>query len=166
MNVDVILAAFNRNQVDYLLIGGMNFLMRHAGPLTYDVDVWIDDTPENRRRTESALSDLRAEWGRADEDWGAVSNKPAGWLDQQSLYCLTSPAGSIDVFRSVAGLSDWHECRSRATRETSSGGIEYLGLCDEDMLRCQYALPSGERKPTRIAVLEDCLQPPGPGDPS
>lgn len=43
MNVDQILDTLNRHQVRYLLIGGMIFLLRHSGALTYDVDVWIDE---------------------------------------------------------------------------------------------------------------------------
>jgi hypothetical protein len=37
MNVDAILRALNDAQADYLLIGGMNFLIRHAPELTFDV---------------------------------------------------------------------------------------------------------------------------------
>ena len=40
MNVDEILAALNAERVDYLLIGGMNFLLRHIPELTFDVDIW------------------------------------------------------------------------------------------------------------------------------
>ena len=39
MNVDHILETLNGHQVVYLLIGGMNFLLRHTPVLTYDVDV-------------------------------------------------------------------------------------------------------------------------------
>ena len=48
MNVDTILDTMNRNMVDYILIGGMNFLLRHAPVITYDVDLWIKDTSGNR----------------------------------------------------------------------------------------------------------------------
>lgn len=48
MNIDRILTELNSANVDYLLIGGVNFLLRHHGPLTYDVDVWICDSEENR----------------------------------------------------------------------------------------------------------------------
>jgi hypothetical protein len=52
MTVDQILETFNRRQAGYLLIGGMNFLLRHQPVLTFDVDLWVADTPENLRRTE------------------------------------------------------------------------------------------------------------------
>ena len=43
MNVDRILETFNRHQVACLLIGGMNFLLRHQPVLTFDIDLWISD---------------------------------------------------------------------------------------------------------------------------
>ena len=48
-NIDHILATLGRHQVDYLLIGGVNFLLRHAPVLTYDVDVWIEGTRNKAR---------------------------------------------------------------------------------------------------------------------
>jgi hypothetical protein len=38
MNVDEILGELGAAGVDYLLIGGMNFLLRHEPELTFDVD--------------------------------------------------------------------------------------------------------------------------------
>jgi len=157
MNVDLILETLNRNQVAYLLIGGMNFLLRHAPVLTYDVDVWIEGTPENLRRCECALGELQAEWGASDDDWGPVADKPAGWLGRQSLFCLTSPHGSIDVFRSVKGLGPWTASHSKAQAGETGGGVQFLGLSDDDMLESQMALPEAERNQDRIRALKKSL---------
>jgi len=108
--------------------------------MTYDVDFWVDDRPENRRRCEQALVALNAEWGPTDATWEAVVKKQPGWLDQQNVYCLLTPAGAVDIFRTVAGLPDWQQCRERACEGTSSDGTLYFGLSDEDMLNCQLAL--------------------------
>jgi hypothetical protein len=82
MNADQILTTMNQFGVAYLLIGGMNFLLRHEPSLlTYDVDLWIENTPENRKRCESALAALDAEWGATDADWGPVAQRQSGWLD-------------------------------------------------------------------------------------
>ena len=90
MNVDLILDTLNRHHVDYLLIGGMNFLLRHQPALTFDVDVWIDDTDENRARCEAALGELGAEWGRTDAERGPVANRAPGWLAQQGVFSVNS----------------------------------------------------------------------------
>ena len=50
MNIDEILATMNRHGCQFLLIGGMNFMLRHQPILTYDVDLWVEDSDENRRR--------------------------------------------------------------------------------------------------------------------
>lgn len=153
MNVDRILGVLNDHQVRYLLIGGMNFLLRHQPVLTYDIDFWIQDTVDNLGRCELALARLRAEWGASDADWGPVARKTAGWLGRQSVYCLTCPDGAIDVFRSVPGLAAWIDSFRRCYHETTASGVPYYGLSDEDMLACQLALSDNERKPGRVAAL-------------
>ena len=157
MNVDQILETMNEHGVRYFLIGGMNFLLRHAPVLTYDVDLWIDDTQENRDRCEKALATLQAEWGASEEDWGPVAERPPGWLARQGVFCLTSPHGAIDIFRSVRGLGPWRETRQTAQPGTTAAGTLYLGLSDEDMLKCQMALPESSRNPDRIRALRDAL---------
>ncbi len=157
MNVDQILETMNTHRVGYLLIGGMNFLLRHAPVLTYDVDLWIDDTEENRDRCEQALAALQAEWGASEKDWGAVADKPPGWLARQAVFCLTSPHGAIDIFRSLKGLGSWRESRAAAQPGTTAAGAAYLGLSDEEMLKCQMALPESSRNPERIRTLREAL---------
>lgn len=157
MNVDYILSTLNAQQVAYILIGGMNFLLRHAPVLTYDVDFWIEDTSENRARCERALRELGAEWGPSEEDWGPVASKQAGWLTSQAVFCLASPHGAIDVFRFVKGLGSWSSARARACVGNTAAGTPFVGLSDEDMLACQLALPEGQRNETRIRALRQSL---------
>lgn len=158
MNVDQILETLSRHQVDYLLIGGMNFLLRHQGPVTYDVDVWIDDTDENRERCERALAELGAEWGRTEADWAPVARSSPGWLARQGMFCLHTTAGAVDVFRSLEGPSSWAEAKRRAVRVTVAAGIECDALCDADMLACQLALPEGQRRQDRLDRLRQSLE--------
>jgi hypothetical protein len=158
MQVDQILDAFNRRGVAYLLIGGANFMLRHAPVLTYDLDLWVEDTEANLDRCAAALADLQAEWGASEEAWGPVAKLPAGWLRRQALYCLTSPHGAIDVFRAVTGLPRWQECSGRAVAASTAAGTPYRGLSDEDMLRSQEALAPKEQKADRIRALRAVLQ--------
>lgn len=158
MNADKILETFNKFQVDYLLIGGVNFMLRHEAILTFDIDLWIDDTEENLRRCSAALAALDAEWGQTDADWGLVAAKPPGWLSRQGVYSLHSPHGAIDIFRYVTGLADWQSSFATAKAEATSGGVAYHGISDEDMLRCQLALDAGAQKASRIKRLEQELK--------
>ncbi len=157
MNVDRILETFNRHQVDYLLIGGMNFLLRHQPVLTFDVDLWVADAPENLQRSETALADLQAEWGPTDKDWRPVVQVPPGWLERQAVFCMTSPHGPIDIFRAVRGLPDWSVAVKRAVPSQTAAGISYRGISDEDMLACQLALGENDRKLERVRFLRQVL---------
>lgn len=157
MDVDHILRTFATHAVDDLLIGGMNFLLRHEPVLTYDIDLWIRDEPANLRRCEAALTELDAAWGRTEAEWRPVAEQP-GWLTRQSVYCLTSPSGAIDIFREVAGLESWDAAAARAVRGNTASGVAYRGLCDEDMIACQTALPEGQRRAARIETLERAIR--------
>lgn len=158
MDIDRILDTMNRQHVAYILVGGVNFLLRHTPVATFDVDLWIQDTPENLKRCEKALAELDAAWGPSENDWQPVARQKPGWIGRQSVFCMTSPFGAIDVFRSVRGIESWTECQARAEARTSARGIAYLGLSDQDMLQCQLALPEGQRKQDRIHVLEESLR--------
>jgi hypothetical protein len=122
--------------------------------LTFDIGFWINDTPENLMRCETALAELDASWGATDDEWGKVAKLNPGWLSRQIIFCTMSPHGAIDIFRAVKGLEDWKKSASAAARENTAGGTEYLGLSDEDMLKCQYALDENLRKQDRITILE------------
>ncbi len=154
MNVDRILDELNRHEVAYLLIGGVNFLLRHEPVLTYDVDIWVADDVDNLSRCERALVTLDVEWGTTDSDWGAVKNRKPGWLASQPIFCTTSPHGAIDIFRHVKGLHNWATCNRRAISGVTASGIPYRGLNDDDMLASQKALDDKDRKLDRIRSLE------------
>jgi hypothetical protein len=157
VNVDAILESFSRHEVDALLIGGMNFLLRHQPVLTFDVDFWVKDSDENLSRVTVALRELRAQWGKSEETWGPLPDGH-GWLRTQSVFCLTSPQGAIDIFRSVEGLDGQYDaCRARSTQEVSRNGIAYRSLSDEDMLACQLALPEHLRRIDRTNYLKKIL---------
>jgi len=157
MDIDLILSVFNRHAVRYLLIGGVNFLLRHKPALTFDVDFWIKDDPDNLRRCEAALIELKAEWGPTEAEWKPVTSWPSGWLARQPVFCLSSPAGAIDIFRSVCGLPDWSASWTESVEGRTASGVEYRGLSDGDMLQCQLSLTPESRKDDRIRELRRAL---------
>lgn len=157
MNVDRILTGLNGAGVDYILIGGMNFLLRHLPELTFDVDVWVADTPENLELVNRALRALGAEWGPTEEEWAPVPARP-DWLAQQGVFCLTTAHGALDIFREVRGLEErYAECKGASVKAETGAGIPFHGLSDRHMLECQLALPESERKQNRVEVLKRAL---------
>jgi hypothetical protein len=158
MNVDEILRALADEQVDYLLIGGMNFLLRHLPELTFDVDIWVRDDAQNLDRLNRALRRLDGQWGPTESDWAPVP-EDSRWLQAQSVFCLTTRFGAVDVFREVRGLEGrYAECRPRAISTRTASGVPFVGLSDEDMLACQEALPPSERKGRRMEVLREAIR--------
>lgn len=159
MDIDFILTTMNTCRVQYLLIGGMNFALRHKPYTTYDVDLWIADTDANITACEQALAMLSAEWGRADDDWGPTRDKPAGWLRRQGVFSLNTPHGPIDIFRSLPGLTAWEASFSESVLERTIAGTPYHGLSDADMLRSQLALDKTQQKADRIRILQQHIDP-------
>jgi len=158
MNIDSILGTLNRRKVNYLLIGGVNFLLRHEPVLTFDTDIWVEDSPENRARLALALMDMGGEWGPTEKEWKPVSADPA-WLEIQEIFCLTTRHGALDVFRSVKGLEGrFDECMRGAVQSKTATGVSYHGLSDRHMLVCQLALDEKDRKPERILALQAALE--------
>jgi hypothetical protein len=156
MQVDLIIRTMVQHEVDFLLIGGMSFMLRHEPVLTFDTDFWIHDTQQNRSACEKALGELDAEWGPTESEWGQVAGR-VGWLTLQGVYCLTGPYGTIDIFRSVTGLGSWQESRRDAVPIHTAGGATCWGLNDKDLLACQTGLPVHLRKANRVEYLTSCL---------
>lgn len=157
MNVDRILQALNDSGVDYLLIGGMNFLLRHLPELTFDVDIWVRDDAENLSRLNGSLQRLGAAWGRTEAEWRPIGDDWR-WLQSQGVFCLTTAHGALDVFRDVRGLEgQYRECKARGISTATASGVPFTGLSDRDMLTCQEALPAEQRKVRRIEVLREAI---------
>jgi len=56
------LQLLNQNQVKYLLVGGYA-VMKYTEPFyTKDIDVWVEATPENAKRTFQAWFNSALRW--------------------------------------------------------------------------------------------------------
>ena len=157
MNIDAVLNVMNGQKVAYLLIGGMNFNLRHKPIPTYDLDFWIDDTKENRLRCEKALAELNAEWGKSQEEWGPVASLEPGRLKEQEI-CVTSSYCPVNIYLTRKGVDSWDGANTRAYEGITEGGVTYQGMSDEDTLKDQYALDEKDRRIERISLLEELLK--------
>lgn len=158
MNIDRVLQSLAKNEVDYLLIGGVNFLLRHAPEITYDIDVWIADNPKNLERTVTFLKSINAEWGATEDDWKPVPDTTT-WLTLQPVFCLTSPIAAIDIFREVKGLEKRYDvCKAAAIAAETASGVPFWALSDQHMLEAQLALPVNQQKSQRIEALNKAIK--------
>ncbi len=143
----------NEHSVRYLLIGGLNYFLRHKPVTTQDIDVLVDTTGDNLTRCEGALSALHAEWGRVDAEWTLTSQKPAGWLSGQAVFCLLTPQAPLDVFLSVPGIPSFAKADANSVNIATNDGIQVRCLSTEDLLACQLALPENMRRLDRVRHL-------------
>lgn len=88
MKIDRIPRTLAAEQRDDILIGGVNFLLRHEPELTCDVDIWLADC--DGFRVDDLKQRQEAKWERAFDPvqrWLAIqemitsaeANKPAHW---------------------------------------------------------------------------------------
>lgn len=154
MHVDRILRILEENDADYILVGGLNFLLHHKPILTYDVDLWVRDTCENLKNVNHALRKMGAEWGPTENSFKAVPPNPS-WLSRHEFFCLTTKFGAVDVFRNLRGLDGkYSECKRVARHGKTPNGTHYYGLSDKHMLAAELALDEKYRRSDRLKILE------------
>ena len=149
--------AMNRHAVSFLLIGGLNYFLAHKPVTTQDIDLLIDDTSNNRSACENAMIDLAAEWGKRDDEWGPVVAKPKGWLWGQSVFCLLTQCGPVDIFLSLPGISGYSDAMNRSVSFDLGADMQIQLISAYDLLACQMALPEIYRKQERIHFLRGVL---------
>lgn len=152
-----VFSTMNSHSVCYMLVGGLNYFLLHKPVTTQDIDLLIQDTSQNRHRCEQALNELGGEWGRGDDDWGSVSVKTEGWLSGQSVFCLLTQCGPVDIFLSIPGISSYHEASLRSVLLKLDLATSVRLISSKDLLACQLAIPEVYRKPERIAYLRGQL---------
>ncbi len=158
LNYERVFRTLDEQAVEFILIGGLNYFFHYRAVTTQDIDIYVRPTQDNISRCEVALTKLNAEWGRTDDDWGSVAKKPPGWLRSQSVFCLLSDCGPIDIFLRVVGLESFESVVQRANLVSTRAGTEYRSLAAEDMLACQLALPESEQRAERVRHLQEIIE--------
>jgi len=110
-----LLAALNRHEVRYLIIGGLAFIY-HAKPrYTKDLDLWIDPDPENVRRANAAL----AEFG---------SPHLLSTDESEEILQLGLPPNRIDLLRETGGIHFNDAWRGREDAPYGAAAAHWIGL--------------------------------------
>ncbi len=89
-----LLAEFDAQGVEYLLVGGVALALHGHPRFTKDADIWLRSTPENVARAQTAL--LR--FGAPQTTVDALA--PAAELD---VVWMGHPPGRIDLMKGVPG---------------------------------------------------------------
>jgi hypothetical protein len=146
-----IIDAFERNYVDYVLIGGLAQVLRGADIVTTGVDICPSFAKGNLERLNSAIAELRAPPSRSrplDEE--ALTEKPA--------VRVKLGTGEVKVIGAPAGIPNgFVDLRRAATREDLGHGLRPLVASSGDLAAMAAALDrKGDRE--RVAMLRRIVE--------
>src|SRR5712691_9727616 len=113
-----ILAALDRQEVGFIIIGAFARVVQGAEELTRGIDIVPSPRPENLRRLELALRELNAR-----PLAGGELPPLAEELARQPVLALASERGELKVVPEPAGTRGYDDLRRAATREPLGRGL-------------------------------------------
>jgi hypothetical protein len=132
----VILAALERNYVNYVLIGGLAQVLRGADQITNGVDICPSFASHNLDLLARASEELDAE--RLDGRPVVFNDKA---LDSEPVMALSTSAGSLQVVGAPAGAEKGYvDLRRAASKEHLGHGVQPLVASASDLARMAAAL--------------------------
>jgi hypothetical protein len=143
-----LLAALDRNGVDFVVIGGLAGLAQGSSYPTFDLDVSYSRDKANLRRMAAALREIGV----------TLRGAPAGLpfqVDDQTLgngsnFTFATVYGSFDILGEVDGVKSYEALRKNAERESISG-VEVLVASLDDLIAMKRA---ANRVKDQLMVLE------------
>jgi hypothetical protein len=122
---------FFRNKVEYIMVGGFAVNLHGYQRFTGDMDLWINDTLENRKRLRKSFVEIDL------GDIEMIETMPfiAGWTDFRVSNFLT-----IDLMSTLKGLEQigFDECYHLASLATIEG-VEVRFLHINHLIRSKEA---------------------------
>ena len=148
-----ILAALERNYVDYVLIGGLAQVIRGADVTTTSVDICPSFGAGNLERLARAAAQLAAR----NLDGGEVALTEAA-VGEHGVISLSTPAGSLRIVGSPAGAPKGYvDLRRAATKEHLGHGVQPLVASVGDLARLASALHR-DRDVERLPQLRQIIE--------
>src|SRR3954447_20788502 len=93
-----ILKILDQHGVEFILVGGVAAILEGAPVSTFDLDVVVRPTPEDRQRLLGALDELHA---RYLDPAGRHIVPDAGKLETLRIHRLVTNLGPLDVLTSI-----------------------------------------------------------------
>lgn len=172
LDVERILAAFNRHEVAYVLVGGVAARVHGAGYATYDLDCVADRALDNLERVASALRDLNARLrvhGLTDEEAAQLPVDLTGeTLANLEISTWRTDAGDLDVLaqlRDGDGNPVEFETLQRRGSAADLGGyvVQVAALADVIAAKEHANRPKDQRQLPELYALQEGRRRPGRG---
>ena len=133
-----ILAALERREVSYVLIGGLA-AVAHGSPIpTNDVDVTPETSHENLSRLSNALRDLDAKVRAEGVDGGLPFSHDADSLAAVGVWNLTTEFGDLDISFVPTGTRGYPDLVEDA-KATHAYGVTVTIASLADVIRSKQA---------------------------
>lgn len=125
------LSVFERNQVDYVLIGGLAATL-HGSPLrTGDADICPASDAENLERLAVALIEIEAKIRSSDAPGGLAFTCDATFLRSMELLNFVTRFGDLDIAFRPSGTSGYRELERSANKFDLEGLIIHVASLDD-----------------------------------
>jgi hypothetical protein len=148
-----ILAALERNYVDYVLIGGLARVLRGSDEITHGVDICPSLTTNNDERL--AQAGLELDSRPASRRQASLDEFSFGAAD---VIALKTTAGGVKLVPAPAGVpGGFADLRRAATREHLGHGLQPLVASTADLARMAAALHR-EQDAARLPELRRIME--------
>lgn len=143
-----LLAALDRNGVDFVVIGGLAGLAQGSSYPTFDLDVAYSRDEGNLRRMAAALGEIGVRLRGAPGDLPIQVDDNT--LRNRSNFTFATAHGSFDILADVEGVKSYERLRRNAKREWISG-VDVLVASLDDLIAMKRA---ANRVKDQLMVLE------------
>jgi hypothetical protein len=141
LDVDGIVTAFRRHEVDFVVIGGIAVLAHGHPRATFDLDFLADLSHDNMVRLAAALHDLRARIRGIDADLLDVDPTDPAQLALGANWTLVTDAGWLDFMPGAEGARAYADVAADAV-PVRGGTFRVAGL--DDLIRMKRASGRGK----------------------
>ena len=131
-----ILRILERNEVEYVVIGGFAAEVHGSPYPTYDVDITPKIQSGNLERLASALNGINPRLHAGPHEPGGVPVKlDAKMLSRAEIWNLVTDLGVIDIVTTPAGSKGFSDLVARAERAQIDDDLTVLVASLEDVIR-------------------------------
>lgn len=118
----------NANGVKYLVVGGYAVAMHGHPRYTKDIDIWIDNTPDNAEKMVAALGAF---------GFASLGLQASDFLEPDTIIQLGYPPNRIDILTTLSGLS-FSDCYPKKV-EIEFEGIKVFFIDFENLIKNKRA---------------------------
>ncbi|HUP62096.1 MAG TPA: hypothetical protein VNA69_16940 [Thermoanaerobaculia bacterium] len=119
-----LLESLERNEVAFVIVGGIAATLHGSARLTFDLDVVYERTPANLERLVAALAPFTPYLRGAPP--GLPFRFDVETLRRGLNFTLTTSDGPVDLLGEVSGIGTYAVARERADKATMFGGTYYF----------------------------------------